>query len=298
MCGFKRKYIFKFPARLLWTVIPTFPPDVLFLGKDWRIQQRISTWARHTAHQIIPFIPIKKAHPTRRYTSEEHIGEVNLVYMFRKGLQILFKKQIRQDNKKIVGKNVFGTNIMKRAAQQSQINSPAHVKWFNVTLWCDTHIWTWKLWEGTSYIHRRTTGRVWPFLIQRQFFHFDSLLSFNLAKQFPLTWWDRVDGGTEARAAQELLNIYAERSESSGCYTCEGNRPRRLDVSWVCGYSTDAGSTHEQALSSFCGRTPDFCAIPWFSLHLWPVRAVMCHGWHVGRSHPSRLSCKSKHLLP
>lgn len=67
-----------------------------------------------------------------------------------KAFQLLFKKQIRQNIKQrgeMWFEVWFWCNITKRAAQQSQINSAAHVKWFNVTLWCDTHIWTWKLWK-------------------------------------------------------------------------------------------------------------------------------------------------------
>lgn len=157
-----------------------FPTCSVFLGKDWRIQQRISTRTWRTAHQIIPFIPIIKAHPTQLHTSEQHIGDARLVIWWNVslcGAEKAFSYYLRSKLDRITKKGgemgfevQFWCNIMKRAAQQSQINSPAHVKWFNVTLWCDTHIWTWKLWKGTSYIHRRTTGRVWPFLIQRQFF--------------------------------------------------------------------------------------------------------------------------------
>lgn len=211
------------------------PPNVLFLGKDWRIQQRISAGTWHTAHQIIPFILIIKAHQWRRYTSREHIGDATSGLHVEMFPSVLLKKLSSYCLKSKLVRNIkqqgemqfkvqFWCNIRKRAVQQSQINSAAHVKWFNVTPWCDTHIWTWKLWKGNilhpSPDHRE--GVTFPY--SKAIFHFDSLLSFNLAKQFPLTWWDWADGGAES-GEQPGERLWRRSSDWSTC----GENPEMAD---------------------------------------------------------------------
>lgn len=153
----------------------------------------------------------------------------------------------------------FCCNIMKRAAKQSQINSAAHVKWFNVTLWCDTHIWTWKLWKG-NIVHPSPDHREGvTFSYSKAIFHFDSLLSFNLAKQFPLTWWDRVDGVTEAQRLPLLRNWrtvgWAFVAKVLWLLLVQGNPEMALQV-WCELNDTDTGSS----ACSHIGIYPsDFC---------------------------------------
>lgn len=192
----------------------------------------------------------------------------------------------------------FWWNIRKRAVQQSQINSAAHVKWFNVTPWCDTHIWTWKLWKGNilhpSPDHRE--GVTFPY--SKAIFHFDSLLSFNLAKQFPLTWWDWADGGAEAPKV--------ENGRVNGCGQGPLADPRvrknpemaAVEVlMWAerCGCRGSPRSLEKHLTLVWKAKK---AAIP---RHVWicgPVHASWLRWTNAGHSRPSCLSCKSKHLLP
>lgn len=214
-----------------------------------------------------------------------------------KAFQLLFKKQIRQNIKQwgeMWSEVQFWCNIMKKAAQQSQINSAAHVKWFNVTLWCDTHIWTWKLWKG-KILHPSPDHREGvTFSYSKAIFHFDSLLSFNLAKQFPLTWWDRVDGGTEAQRLALLRNWI-------WLLHVRGN-PEMVAVEVWCELNdADTGSSACAHLgiktSDFCVKGKEICH-SLTCLDLCLVPASWLRWANVGHSRPSCLSCKSKHLLP
>lgn len=154
----------------------------------------------------------------------------------------------------------FWCNIVERAARQSHIHSAAHVKWFNMKMWCYTHIWTWNLCKGNilhpSLDHREGV----TFSYSKAIFHVDSLLSFNLAKQFPLTWWDRVDGGAdegaEAAAAQELENSQLKRlwRKSSDCCTCE-----RIPKRWLWSFWRERTAHGSRAGSHLGIKSSDFC---------------------------------------
>lgn len=207
-----------------------------------------------------------------------------------KAFKLLFKKQIRQ-NKNQGGKcdSKCGSGVTSWGEQPNSPRLIRQLTWSDLMWRCDViHTSEPGSYErGASYIHRRTTGRVWPFLIQRQFF---TLITF-----CPLTWQNTFLELDEIELMEAQRPALLENWEQAGKYLWR-------KVLWLLHVQgKDPGSS---ACAQLGLKTSDFCVVGKKICHfltcldLWPVHASWL-GWaNVGHSRPSCLSCKSKHLLP